>query len=67
MKLMLLGLLAVVYAKPESFDQPCDPSVTDCPRSETSRQNSCGKYAILKIGIAMFIFVGNIISIVVLM
>ena len=50
MKLMLLGLLAVVYAKPERFDQPCDPSVTDCPRSETSRQNSCGKYGILKIG-----------------
>jgi len=41
MKLMLLGLLAVAYAMPDGFDQPCDPSVTHCPRSGTSRQNSC--------------------------
>merc|ERR1719219_2994953 len=38
---MLLGLLAVAYAMPDGLDQPCDPSVTHCPRSGTSRQNSC--------------------------
>ena len=51
MKLMLLGLLAVAYAMPDGFDQPCDPSVTHCPRSGTSRQNSCGKYGTI-LGVA---------------
>ena len=42
---VFLGLFALTYAHPNGLDQPCDPSVTHCPRQEYEQnpRSVCGK------------------------